>query len=280
MSVPVAPRARLVDVGDGLLLRVVSSGRGSPLVLLHGFTGSAATWTALSAALDGRYTTHAVELPGHGGSGVPDDAARYALGRLAADLARLLDLHGVERAAVLGYSLGGRAALRFALEHPARVSALVLESTSPGIADPPERAARRADDEALADSIEHDGLARFVERWEQLPLWASQAALPDTVRERLRAERMANVPRGLANSLRGAGAAVEEPAMERLATVAMPALLIAGALDTKYVALGRLMEQAMPSARLTIVERAGHAVHLERPEAFAAVVAEFLDAVR
>jgi 2-succinyl-6-hydroxy-2,4-cyclohexadiene-1-carboxylate synthase len=276
----VQPRVQLVDVGDGLEMRVVSSGQGTPLVLLHGFTGSAETWAPLSAALGDRYTTHAVELPGHGGSAAPDDAGRYALGRLAADLARLLDVLGVERAAVLGYSLGGRAALRFALEHPGRVSALVLESTSPGIVDPVERAARRAADDALAESIEREGIARFVERWEQLPLWASQSTLPDAVRERLRAQRMASSPRGLANSLRGAGAAAEQPVIERLDAVAVPTLLIAGALDTKYVALGRLMEQAMPRARLAIVDRAGHAVHLERPDAFAALVAEFLDAVR
>lgn len=270
----------MVDVGDGVELRVVSSGQGAPLVLLHGFTGSATTWTPLSAALDTRYAMHAVELPGHGGSSAPDDAGRYALGRLAADLAGVLDALGIERAAVLGYSLGGRAALRFALEHPRRVGALVLESTSPGIVDPSERTTRRAADEALADAIEREGIARFVERWEQLPLWASQSALPDAVRERLRTERMACSPRGLANSLRGAGAAVEEPVIERLDGISVPALLVAGALDTKYVALGRVMEQAMPRARLTIVERAGHAVHLERPDAFAALVAEFLDAVR
>lgn len=280
MLAPFVTRQLDVDAGDGLRLRVVSGGTGAPLLLLHGFTGSAHTWASLCTSLGDRFTVHAVDLPGHGGSSAPDDPARYALGSLAGDLARVLDVLDVRQAAVLGYSLGGRAALRFALDHPARVSALVLESTSAGIADTAERTARRAADHGLAETIERDGIERFVEYWEALPLWESQAALAGSVREALRAQRLANSPCGLANSLRGAGAGAEPPLTGRLGAIDIPVLLVAGALDAKYVALGRLMEQAMPRARLAVVEGAGHAVHLERPDAFAALVAEFLDAVR
>jgi 2-succinyl-6-hydroxy-2,4-cyclohexadiene-1-carboxylate synthase len=269
-----------VDVGDRLRMHVVSSGHGAALIALHGFTGSAETWTPLRDTLADRFTIHAVDLPGHGRSDAPEDPGRYALPRLADDLARVLDALDVETAAVLGYSLGARAALRFALKHPARVRALVLESVSPGIVDPAERAERRAADTALADDIEREGIAAFVDRWERLPLWTSQAALPDSVRASLRAQRLANEPSALANSLRGAGAAAAEPLVEHLATLGMPSLIIAGALDAKYVGFGRLMERSMPRARLALIEGAGHAAHLEQPEAFAALVAEFLDAAR
>ncbi len=269
-----------IDVGNGLRLHAVRSGSGSALMLLHGFTGSAATWAPLRAALGDRFATIAVDLAGHGASSAPADPARYALGRLAVDLKRVLDHLDVARAALLGYSMGGRAALRFALEHPDRVSALVLESSSPGIADPAERESRRAADAALADAIERDGVAAFVDRWEALPLWATQHALPMAVRDKLRAQRLANTPSGLANSLRGAGAGAEADVTERLATLDGPTLLIAGALDAKYIAFGRSMERVMPRARLSIVESAGHAVHLERPAEFTALVAEFLAAGR
>ena len=269
-----------VDVGDGLHLRVVSSAGDTPVLLLHGFTGSSETWAPLRDALGDGFATLAVDLPGHGASGAPDNPGRYALGRLAADLARVLDAFGVERGTVLGYSLGARAALRFALDHPARVAALVLESVSPGIVDPEERAARRASDAVLADAIEREGVAAFVDLWEQWPLFASQAALSQATRERLRAQRLANRPRGLANSLRGAGAGAEAPIVEQLPTIGAPTLLVAGALDTKYVALGQLMERLMPRARLSVVEGAGHAVHLEQPAVFAALVAEFLESAR
>lgn len=268
-----------VDGGDALQRHLDASGQGPPVLLLHGFTGASGTWAALRTVLGARYATLAPDLPGHGSSAAPADPARYTLDRFTGDLARRLDALGIEQTAVLGYSLGGRAALRFALAYPDRIAALVLESASPGIVDPVERAARVRADEALARTIEREGVAAFVKRWEQLPLWASQVALPEAARRRLRAERLANTAVGLANSLRGAGVGVDEPVLAQLATVHAPTLLTVGALDPKYVALGRTMAQMLPAAQLAIVADAGHAVHLERPDAFAALVTTFLDAV-
>ncbi len=242
-------RGRDVDAGDGLHLHVVSSGNGPHVLLLHGFTGSAESWGSLRDALSDRLTVHAIDLPGHGASSTPRDPARYALDRLATDLTRVLDALGILRTAVLGYSLGGRAALRFALDHPDCVEALVLESASPGIADPVERGQRAATDIALAGLIEREGIEAFVDRWEQLPLWTSQAALPESTRRALRTRRLANRPDGLANSLRGAGAGMDAPVIDRLASIGAPTLLIAGALDAKYVALGRRMAEAIPQAQ-------------------------------
>lgn len=276
MSGHLAVERRTVDAGDGLRLHVALSGKGAPLVLLHGFTGSGETWAPLRAPLGAAHATIAIDLPGHGRSSAPGEPARYGLARLAADLARALDALAVDRVALLGYSMGGRAALRFALHHPDRVAALVLESTSPGIADPARRAERLASDAELADVIERDGIRAFVERWEKLPMWESQRALPAATRARLRAQREANSPSGLANSLRGAGAGVDEPVLDRLSTLDVPTLLVAGALDTPYAALGRAMAQALPAAQLTVVPEAGHAVHLEQPEAFVGAVTAFL----
>ena len=270
---------REIDVGDGLRLHVTCSGTGPPLVLLHGFTGSGATWESLRATAGARHATITVDLAGHGRSGAPPDPARYALDRFADDLAGVLDTLGIGRAAVLGYSLGGRAALRFALRHPDRVAALVLESASPGIADATDRAARRAADDALAETIERDGVAAFVAWWERLPMWASQAVLLAPERTRLHAQRLDNRPLGLANSLRGSGAGVDPPVIDQLGALAAPTLIVAGSLDEKYVAIGQLMEAGIPGAQLAIVPDSGHAAHLERPAAFAALVTGFLDRV-
>lgn len=267
---------REVDVGDGLRLHVAVSGGGPPLVLLHGFTGSTDTWAPLRAPFGAAHSVIALDLPGHGRSTAPADPRRYALDRFANDLARVLDALAVERVALLGYSMGGRAALRFALSHGDRVAALVLESTSPGISDPVRRNERLASDNALADAIERDGIHAFVERWEQLPLWESQRAMPDATRARLRAQRLANQPRGLANSLRGVGAGADLPVLDLLRAIRAPTLLIAGALDAPYVELGRLMETSLPDARMIVVPEAGHAVHLERPNAFAVATTVFL----
>ncbi len=268
-----------IDVGDGLHLNVERSGIGTPLLLLHGFTGSTETWAPLRASLAPRYSTIAIDLPGHGGSTSPTDPTRYALSRLADDIARVLDTLNVERAAVLGYSLGGRAALRFALKHPDRVSALILESASPGIADPAARAERIAADAALATSIEADGVAAFVDRWERLPLWASQVTVPGADRARLRVQRLTNNPEGLANSLRGAGAGAEPSVADKLSQLETPTLLVAGELDPKFLSFARQMAGLMPAARVDVIADSGHASHFERPVEFEDKVRHFLDTV-
>lgn len=274
------PRTLAVDAGDGLRLHVECEGTGPCVVMLHGFTSSGATWRALRAELKDRHTVVTVDMPGHGKSSTPTDPARYALDRFADDLARALDAVGAGRVAMLGYSFGGRAALKFALAHPDRLRALILESTSSGIEDPDQRTRRVTEDAALADVLERDGIAAFVDRWEMLPLWASQAALPASVRARIRERRLAQSPVGLANALRGAGAGLDPAVFDRLGEIQVPVVIIAGALDLKYVEYAMRMAGQLPTARVEIVPDAGHAVHMERPHEYQRIVKGFLASLR
>jgi 2-succinyl-6-hydroxy-2,4-cyclohexadiene-1-carboxylate synthase len=268
-----------ITVADGLRFHVASAGTGPPVVLLHGFTGSTETWTELQATLSDRFRTIAVDITGHGRSAAPTDPERYSLVRFADDLRDILDGLAIPRAALLGYSMGGRAALRFVLRYPDRVAGLILESTSPGISDPVERDHRIAADLALAQSVERDGVTAFMDRWEQLPLWDSLAAAPESLRHRLRAQRLTNRATGLANSLRGAGAAADPPVVDDLSTIRTLVRIIAGVLDARYVRLGQLMAAAIPHADLNLIDGAGHMAHLERPEQFAELAGSFLDSL-
>ncbi len=268
---------RYIDAGDDLRLHVAISGKGPPLVLLHGFTGSTESWGALRFALQDHLTLIAVDFAGHGRSSSPDDPARYSAEWFNDDLETICDKLDLERTALMGYSMGGRFALRFALAHTARVSALILESTSPGIADSAERAARVASDGQLAQSIEADGIEKFVSHWESLSLWASQSDLAETMRGALRAQRLENDPRGLANSLRGAGAGMMNAlSPAEMHSIDVPTLLVAGELDAAYVAHAQSMQRSLPEARVHIVPHAGHAVHFEKPAELAATVRQFL----
>lgn len=252
-------------------LRVVESGSGEALVLLHGFTGSAETWRPFEDAWPGRRLL-AFDLPGHGRPLGRDASIPATIDALLASM----DAQGIGRFSLLGYSMGGRIALRLALRAPERVEALILESASPGIADAAARAGRVGADRDLADRIERDGVSAFVDDWERLPLWASQAALPEVVRAALREQRLRNDAAGLATSLREAGAGVVRPVLEELGGFAAPTLLIAGALDRTYCDHAGAMAARLPSARSVVIPDAGHAVHLERPEAFGETVGEFL----
>lgn len=262
---------------NGLDLYVERAGAGRPLLLLHGFTGSADEWAGLTPALAGRREVIAVDLLGHGRSAAPDEAARYTMERCVADLLALLDELGVGQAELLGYSMGGRVALQLAAAAPERVGALILESASPGIADPAERAARVASDAALAEQIEARGLGWFADHWAGIPLFASQAGLPAETRAALRERRMRGSARGLANSLRGMGAGSQTSLWAALPGLTMPTQIISGALDAKYVAVGAQAATLMPDASHTIIPRAGHTLHLEAPQAFEQVVVGFLD---
>lgn len=264
-----------VDV-EGLALNVEQAGSGPPVVLLHGFTGSAGGWATLVERLAPEFTTLAVDMVGHGASDAPAGIERYRMARCVDDLAALLHLLGHERATWLGYSMGGRTALQVAVRRPEVVEALILEGATPGLEDATERAQRVASDEALADRIEREGVSAFVDFWEALPLFATQAALPAGRREAVRAGRLANRAGGLANSLRGMGAGAQQPVHDRLHEVAVPVLLIAGGLDQKFGAIARQMALTLPRATMQVVEDAGHAAHVERPEAFGEAALGFL----
>ena len=263
-----------IDVG-GLMLNAEVTGHGPPVVLLHGFTGSGAGWSSLVAALAPEYTTIGIDIVGHGASDSPVDIERYGMPRVVDDLVTLVRRLGHERACWLGYSMGGRTALQVAVQRPDAVAALVLEGATPGLATAEERAARVAADEALAAGVERDGIEAFVSRWENVPLFATQS---EELRAALRPGRLAQSPRGLANSLRGMGTGAQPAVHDRLTEVTAPVLLLAGELDTKFAAIAAEMAHALPDATMHLIEGAGHAAHLERPERFNALVLEFLRA--
>ncbi len=246
------------------------------LVMLHGFTGSAAGWGhQLDAFATYGLRVIALDLLGHGQSDAPYDPQRYAIEHCQQDVLAVLQELGVskDQAILLGYSMGGRIALYTAFSGFFR--ALILESASPGLEDPAEREQRRFSDEALAASIELDGIQAFIERWEKLPLFTSQKSLPFECRQALRRQRLQNRATGLAQSLRGVGTGVQPSLYARLPTLHIPVLLIAGELDTKFTAIARQMAQVLPQSQLRIIPGAGHTVHLERPQEFVSLVGNF-----
>ena len=257
-------------------------GRGEPLLLLHGFTGSSQNWYGIGPVLAEQFQVITLDLPGHGRTDSPPDPAQYEMGQVAETIIEILGSILSRQSAtfnfhLLGYSMGGRLALYIALHYPEMVRSLVLESASPGLATPAERDERRQRDNALADRIEREGIAAFVDFWERLALWDSQRQLQPAIRQQLRDLRLQNNSVGLANSLRGMGTAVQPSLWNRLNELRMPVLLITGELDHKFVRIGQEMAQAIPHAQQTIVSGAGHTVHLERPLVYTNLVRDFID---
>lgn len=263
---------------EGVRLRVVSEGQGDPVLILHGFTGSVESMACVSDLLRQDFRVHRVDLVGHGGSESPRRPDDYSMPHCVAQLYALLDALELSRVCVLGYSMGGRAALSLAVAHPERIQSLVLVGASPGLADPEDRVARRMADEELAERLLRDGLEDFVDRWMANPLFASQIRLGETALARARAERLRGSALGLAGSLRGMGTGSMPPLHDDLPGLDVPVLCVVGEEDAKFRAIAEAMVASLPHGERKVIPGAGHAAHLEQSEAFAQAFSAFASA--
>lgn len=206
-------------------------------------------------------------LPGHGlAPFTPDGDFESVLDAFAA---RVLPREPV---ALVGYSLGARVALSLAMRHPARVTSLVLVGVALGLDRAADREARALSDEALARSLERDGVEPFVDAWERIPLFDTQRALPPERLAPQRAWRTQHTARGLAWSLRVLGLGRQPPWRRRFAQSSVPVTLVTGACDEKFTAIAREMASLRAGVRHVTVPGVGHNAVLEAPETVADAV--------
>jgi 2-succinyl-6-hydroxy-2,4-cyclohexadiene-1-carboxylate synthase len=247
-------------MGDG------DGGSAQRLILAHGFTQTARSWTVFERLIADRLPgaqTVPVDLPGHGGARCPADLDLWASAR------RLVDIGGA--GTYVGYSMGGRVALHGALAAPERVQRLILIGATAGIDDPDERRARRGLDEQLAQRIETIGIPAFIDEWLANPLFAG---LDETTA--LRSDRLRNTSAGLAASLRSTGTGTQDPLWARLDEIQCPALVLVGERDAKFTELAERLVDGLPHAELAVIPGAGHSVHLEQPDASATAIVAWI----
>jgi 2-succinyl-6-hydroxy-2,4-cyclohexadiene-1-carboxylate synthase len=221
------------------------------VVFVHGFTQTPASWAPVRGQLDP--PTHAPAVPER------------------ADFRATAEGLDVGRGWYVGYSMGGRLTLQLALDRAPTVERLVLVSASPGIADAAARVARRDADERPAQEIERDGVERFLERWLAQPLFASLPRDRAGIDER----RAGHTVASLTHQLRVLGQGSQPSNWDRLGELAVPVLLVVGGRDAKYVDIAHRMAASIPQARVEVIAGAGHACHLERPDAVAHLLAAF-----
>ena len=222
------------------------------LLLLHGFTATGRSWDAVRDRLGAE--TYSALAPDLRGPSIP---------------AVVESLRQTDPYVLAGYSMGGRIALHLALAQPELVQRLVLVSTTAGIEDPDARASRRAADEELAASIERGGVEAFAARWAAGPLFAGQ---PPEVAAAAHEDRLRSDAGALAASLRGLGTGTMEPVWDRLGELRMPAAVVVGERDEKFRGLGERLAASLPCGSLVVVPGAGHAAHLEAPDAVARAI--------
>jgi 2-succinyl-6-hydroxy-2,4-cyclohexadiene-1-carboxylate synthase len=197
------------------------------------------------------FTPLRLDAPGHGEN---TNGAR-SLPQCAEEIATYM-----KTGVLVGYSMGARMALHVALLYPELVTQLVLISGTPGLKTDFERATRIENDNELADRIENIGTPAFIDEWLALPIFSG---LSDEINQRN--DRLRNTPQGLADSLRFAGTGTQESQWSNLHQLSIPVHLIVGEFDEKFTSIAREMNSLISSSELTVVENAGHTVHLESP---------------
>jgi 2-succinyl-6-hydroxy-2,4-cyclohexadiene-1-carboxylate synthase len=260
--------------GADVRLNYFVSGTGTPVTLLHGFTQSSRSWLELISKMPEGRQWIVPDLRGHGETRTRAGAP-CSMDACLRDLEMLWDKLGIPATHLVGYSMGGRLALHVAVRRPERILSLLTIGAHAGL-EPEAREGRRLGDEALASRIENDGLEAFVSYWSSLPMFAGLERRGPAFVAEIRAERMSNDPEGLACSLRGMGAGAMEPLWDDLAHLTVPCTFVAGQLDYSYVTSARRLAATVHDGRVEVVPSAGHTVHLEKPEAFARVLADHL----
>ncbi len=224
------------------------------LALVPGFSQPASAWGAVIAALPAsiRADAEPVEVP---------DGLEFA--PTAAAIGAAMGI-----ATCVGYSMGGRLALRLAIDRPELVHRLVLVSAGVGIRDAGERRVRAALDQERADAIHRLGVAAFLEDWVRQPLFATLPPAAAMVGQRAAAMTADR----LAHQMLRLGQGEMEPVHDRLASIRVPTTVVVGNLDSRYTAIGETIATTIPGATLVRLD-GGHALPLEAPAALAAVIA-------
>jgi 2-succinyl-6-hydroxy-2,4-cyclohexadiene-1-carboxylate synthase len=238
------------------------------VVFLPGFMQHADSWAPIAAAVAERYPVTVIDFATW--------THEERLGEIAA-------VAGPD-AVVVGYSMGGRLALhaaarspdasRAAARPPGAFAGLVVIGASAGIDDADERRRRRAADEELAAWIETHSIDDVVARWERNPVFASQ---PAALVEAQRPGRLDHDPVLLARLLRSAGQGALEPVWDRLGSVRAPVLALAGEKDITYKTASERIASLVPRGRAGVIAGAGHAAHLERPDAVRDAILSFVE---
>lgn len=229
------------------------------IVLLHGFTGSPASWDEVVRALGTRQQILRPALTGHGaGERVASFDAEVQ--RLAA----LIDEQAGAGAHLCGYSMGGRLGLALLCRHPELFATGTILGADPGLSEEGARQERRAWQARWIGLLE-EGIERFVDAWEELPLWNDLRSLDASLLERQRAIRLQHDARGLAHAMRCLDTAVMGDLRTEIASLSVPTRLVVGSGDRKFAALADEMASYSRRLRVVRLEGVGHNLPLARP---------------
>jgi pimeloyl-ACP methyl ester carboxylesterase len=266
-----------ITTPDGVRLHVEEAGSGTPVVFVHEFAGDHRSWEPQMRFFSRRHRCIAYAARGYLPSDVPDDPARYSQVHAVEDIKAVLDGLGIERAHIVGLSMGGFATVHFGLTHPDRALSLLVAGAGYG-AEKHLANHFRENAEAVARVIEEQGAPAFAavysagasrvqfqnkdpRGWAEFAGWLAEHSA-----------------QGSALTMRGVQA--KRPSIydfeDALRQMAVPTLIVVGDEDDNCLQPGLFLKRIIPAAGLAVLPKAGHTINLEEPAAFNQLMAEFL----
>jgi len=262
---------------DGVRLYFEEAGAGTPVVFVHEYAGDFRSWEPQLRHFGQRYRAVAFNARGYPPSDVPQEVSRYAQARAADDIGAVLDHLGLDRAHVVGLSMGGFATLHFGFRHPARARSLTVAGCGYG-AEPDQRARFRAEAEAVADFIRNNGVAAFAEKYAYGPTrvqFENKDRRGFAEFKRMLAEHDAT---GAINTQLGVQR--ERPSLydlvDEMRRLSVPTLVLTGDEDWPCLTPAILMKREIASAALAVMPNCGHGINTESPDEFNRIVGAFL----
>ena len=256
------------------------AGSGVPVIFVHEYAGDAGSWEPQLRHFGRRYRAIAYNARGYPPSDVPSDPAAYSQARAADDIAAVLTHLGIERAHVVGLSMGGFATLHFGFRHAPRARSLVVAGCGYG-AEKAQRERFRSEAEAVAAFIQQNGMDAFAEKYAYGPTRV-QFENKDP-RGFAEFKRMLSEHDAVGARLTQLGVQRERPSLydltEQMKALRVPTLVLTGDEDWPCLQPGLLMKQTIPSAALAVMPNCGHAINLEDPDVFNRIVGDFMGQV-
>jgi pimeloyl-ACP methyl ester carboxylesterase len=262
---------------DGVRLHYEETGAGTPLIFVHEFAGDHRAWEPQMRHFGQRYRTITYAARGYPPSDVPAEVAKYSQTRAADDIKSVLDHLGIDKAHIVGLSMGGFAVLHFGFRHPSRALSLCVAGCGYG-AEKGQREKFHAEADAIAAFLDANGIAAFAEKYAYGPT---------------RVQFENKDPRGFAefkqqlseHSAVGArntqlGVQRERPSLydlvDEMKALTVPTLILTGDEDWPCLQPSLLMKQTIPSAALSVMPNCGHTINIEDPDQFNRIVGDFI----
>jgi pimeloyl-ACP methyl ester carboxylesterase len=262
---------------DRVKLWYEETGSGQPIVFVHEFAADHRSWEPQMRHFGQRYRCITFSARGYPPSDVPEKPESYSQNRATDDIAAVMDHLKIDKAHVVGLSMGGFATLHFGFRHPARALSLVVAGCGYG-AEKEQQAKFRSEVELVAKSLKDEGMAKFAEKYAYGPTRVQFENKDPRGFAQFKKELAEHSALGSANTQIGVQG--QRPSLydllDKMRALTVPTLILTGDEDWPCLAPSVLMKREIPSAALAVMPNCGHTINIEDPDQFNRLVGDFI----